>query len=506
MNRRALSGARTLGGEKGRLVTKPAWRSAAAVVCMSLLAAACGTRLDVNARGRLAATRTEALSAGDDQPTATLADDPVAAGSVQAGAGGSTAAVSRGRAAGGTGGVAAGDNGGATDVGVTATEIRVGNVSAITGPLPSQFRPMAEAVQAYFKAVNDAGGINGRNLVLYGCDDEMNGQKRVGCLKSLVEDKKVFAFVGNLSAADENDAGYLDGQLKGVVPDVGGFALSYSRSSSASYWSPMGALRRELAGTGQWEFIKARTGFTKPMVFWHNIQISREQGQTLQKELATVLGISDENQIRSAEVSPTQPDFNLQVAQAKQNGIDAFFTSMEIASNIRLVRAVAQNRDASWNPTIHFELATYTADFIEALGPLAKGVYIRIPHTPFSEPSFPPMARYLSTLGKYFPHSTPASFGVFGWAGAGFFVRSLEKAGPKLTRAKLVEAMKSFTGPNAFTDGGLIGPNDNIRVQPFSCHVITQVTDEGGKLDFRRINGPGFVCSKTFKWRKAYGE
>jgi branched-chain amino acid transport system substrate-binding protein len=476
----------------------PAKRLALAV-SLVLVASACGTRLPIDTSRAIAEAPGQAGSSGLDSQSETVTQSQGTgdAGTTQ------RAAAAGPRIAGGNAPRPAGGNGGATDVGITGNEIRVGNVSAIGGPLPGQFRPMAEAVQAYFRLVNERGGVYGRRLTLVGCDDELNGQKRQACLRSLVEDKHVFAFVGNLSAADEGDAAYLDGALKGAVPDVGGFALAYSHSNGSFYWSPMGALRRELAGTAQWEWIRAQTHFTKPVVFWHNINISREQGQTLLHELAVVTGVRDD-QIRNYEVSPTVPDFNSQVLQAKQQGYDSFFTSMEISSNIRLVRAIANYRDPTWNPTIHFELSTYTQDFLEALGPLAKGVYIRIPHTPFSEPAFAPMAEYLQTLKRFFPASAPASFGVFGWVGAAFFVDALKKAGPNLTRAKLYDAMKTRIGASPFTAGGLIGANENIRSQPFYCHVIAQVTDEGGKLDFRRVSAPGFNCSKTFKWRDPF--
>lgn len=480
-------------------------RRLAAFVLWALLVAACGTRLDVGTAGSgdssAFAVRDQAPAAQNEASgTDVPAGQTAATGPVQGGT--RTTTTTGTRQSGGAKAAVPGGNGGATDTGISATEIRVGNVSAITGPIPL-FLPMPQAVQAYFRAVNDRGGVYGRKLTLVTCDDELNGTKRQACLKSLVEDKKVFAFVGSISAADENDAAYLEGQLKGAVPDVGGFALSYSRSHSSGHWSPMGALRRELAGTAQWEFIKAKTGWKKPMVFWHNIQISREQGQTLQFEVGEVAGIP-RDQVRSAEVSPTQPDYNLQVGQAKANGIDAFFTSMEIASNIKLLRAIDNNRDTTWNPTVHFELATYDPDFIGVLGPRAKDVYVRIPHVPFSEPGFAPLAEYLSTRKKYFPNSDPTSFGLFGWVGARYFVEAIQKAGPVLTRAKLVDVLKTFTGSAPFTAGGLIGPNDNVRVQPFYCHVVTQVTEEGGTIDFRRVSGSGFLCSKTFNWRKPW--
>ncbi|MGH2786074.1 MAG: ABC transporter substrate-binding protein, partial [Actinomycetota bacterium] len=65
--------------------------------------------------------------------------------------------------------------GGATDRGVSATTIEVGLIAAKTGPFPGQFDPTVEAVDAYLKMINAAGGICGRKFHLTIRDDQGNG-------------------------------------------------------------------------------------------------------------------------------------------------------------------------------------------------------------------------------------------------------------------------------------------------------------------------------------------
>src|SRR2546422_1442165 len=55
-------------------------------------------------------------------------------------------------------------SGGATDVGVTATSVKLGAVISITGPLPGQFDSARDAVASYIASVNEQGGICGRRL------------------------------------------------------------------------------------------------------------------------------------------------------------------------------------------------------------------------------------------------------------------------------------------------------------------------------------------------------
>ncbi|HEY3240069.1 MAG TPA: hypothetical protein VGL92_10930, partial [Acidimicrobiia bacterium] len=52
----------------------------------------------------------------------------------------------------------AGGNGGATDVGVTADTITMGNVSDLGGPVPGLFQGGPYGTQAYFNYINSQGG------------------------------------------------------------------------------------------------------------------------------------------------------------------------------------------------------------------------------------------------------------------------------------------------------------------------------------------------------------
>src|SRR5581483_1395922 len=59
--------------------------------------------------------------------------------------------------------------------GVTPTEIDVGSISTLTGPIASNFEALVPGVQAYFDYINAQGGVNGRKLVLaHNLDDGGN--------------------------------------------------------------------------------------------------------------------------------------------------------------------------------------------------------------------------------------------------------------------------------------------------------------------------------------------
>jgi branched-chain amino acid transport system substrate-binding protein len=86
--------------------------------------------------------------------------------------------------------VAAADGGAQTVVGVTATEIKVGNTNPYSGPA-SAYGTIGKAIGAYFKKVNDEGGINGRKINYITYDDAYAPPKTVEMVRRLVEQDQV---------------------------------------------------------------------------------------------------------------------------------------------------------------------------------------------------------------------------------------------------------------------------------------------------------------------------
>ena len=76
--------------------------------------------------------------------------------------------------------------------GVTDTEIKIGNTNPYSGPA-SAYAQIAKTIDAYFKSVNEAGGINGRKIKFLSLDDGYSPPKTVEIVRQLVEQDKIFA-------------------------------------------------------------------------------------------------------------------------------------------------------------------------------------------------------------------------------------------------------------------------------------------------------------------------
>ncbi len=77
--------------------------------------------------------------------------------------------------------------------GVTATEIKLGQTMSYTGVAAAIAGPMGRAEQAYFRMIDDQGGINGRKIVLESLDDGFDPEKTLALTKKMVEQDRVAA-------------------------------------------------------------------------------------------------------------------------------------------------------------------------------------------------------------------------------------------------------------------------------------------------------------------------
>ena len=86
----------------------------------------------------------------------------------------------------------------AAEVGVTDSEIRIGQFAAQTGAAAELGKRAQLGIQSHFNAVNAAGGIAGRKVTLVSRDDGYEPEKAAAAVKALIEDDKVFALIGSV--------------------------------------------------------------------------------------------------------------------------------------------------------------------------------------------------------------------------------------------------------------------------------------------------------------------
>ena len=81
--------------------------------------------------------------------------------------------------------------------GASDTEIKIGNTNPSRGPAPA-YGVIGKTISAYWKSVNEAGGINGRKINFITLDDGYSPPKTVECIRQLVEQDKVLCTFNTL--------------------------------------------------------------------------------------------------------------------------------------------------------------------------------------------------------------------------------------------------------------------------------------------------------------------
>ena len=74
--------------------------------------------------------------------------------------------------------------------GITDTEIKIGQTMPYSGPL-SSYGVIGRTEAAYFKTINEQGGVNGRKINLISVDDGYSPPKTVEQVRRLVEQEQV---------------------------------------------------------------------------------------------------------------------------------------------------------------------------------------------------------------------------------------------------------------------------------------------------------------------------
>src|SRR5437773_10730639 len=76
------------------------------------------------------------------------------------------------------------------DPSATDTEIKIGNIMPYSGPA-SAYATIGKTEAAYFKKINEEGGINGRKIEFISYDDGYSPPKTVEQARKLVENDEV---------------------------------------------------------------------------------------------------------------------------------------------------------------------------------------------------------------------------------------------------------------------------------------------------------------------------
>jgi ABC-type branched-subunit amino acid transport system substrate-binding protein len=374
-----------------------------------------------------------------------------------------------------------GDNGGATDVGVTASEVRIGNVSTLSGPVPGLFRGAVIGTQAAIAYQNSLGGVHGRRLVLEVRDDQLDSAQNRAATRDLLD--KVFAFAGSFAVYD--DASAADVGESGI-PDVTS-ALSGARRRLPNNFNVAPA---EDGGTQLGPFAYYKSKFPEEIkaagTLWGDVPISRSS-QMANEAAGTSLGW---NFIYSRGYQPTETDFTADVVRMRQEGVRiVYLAGSEPKTLARIAKAMRQQ---SFNVPIVTMNIGYDPSLIPLAGDALEGMYTTMAWSMFAgeDAAQVPEVRLMNQwMQKVKPGYAPDLYALLGWASGRLLFKAMDQVGPHLTRAAVNDALHNSGN---FDANQLLAPADPGKKVPPTCIVITILRH--GRFERTDTPASGFRC------------
>jgi len=353
---------------------------------------------------------------------------------------------------------AAGRNGGATDVGVTASTIKLGATVVDSGIGASFLRDARYGMIAVKDAVNRRGGVCGRKLELVLKDDGWNYRVGGEHIRSLVEDSKVFALAvvpSSEGLKNVSDGGYL--RKKGV-PVVGSDGMLIHQYSDPYIWpvaastiSTMHIMAQQAydAGARHFGIVYEHTyHFGLEGAYAFNAAVKRLTGSDIPgysnpmtdpKCDERFCGIADEQASYGTEIQT----FN----NSCQTGVRCDFVALLLEPST----AINWMTSGAIAPADGFRMGgpqpLFTRAFAQECGARCHDLWLWTGYDPPIGGNLgrPAIAEYVDAVNSAGSSADSTNTFVEGaYVGMSMLVQALERTGPDLTRTNLIRVLDSM--------------------------------------------------------------
>ncbi len=323
------------------------------------------------------------------------------------------------------------------DAGATDTEITLGMPMPLSGPV-SAYSVVGKVAEAYFKMLNDQGGINGRKVKLLIYDDQYSPPKTVEVARRMVEQDKILAMFGNLGTAPNLAIQRYMNMKKVPQLYVQSGASQFDNHKQYPFTAPF---LPSYQGEGR-AFAK-RILETKPDAKIAILMQNDDMGREVIKGLRAGLGDKADKMIVATTTYETaDPTVDSQIVQLKGSGADVL---VNVSTARFAAQAIRKVYDLGWKPDHYLNLAAasakltfYPAGPEKAAGVMTFGV-VKEPGTSTWKDD-PEVKEYEAMLAKYGPDvDSTVSAGVMGYVVSQIMAHVLTQAGDNLTHDNVRE-------------------------------------------------------------------
>jgi branched-chain amino acid transport system substrate-binding protein len=355
------------------------------------------------------------------------------------------------------------------DTGATDTEIKIGNIMPYSGPA-SAYGIIGRTEAAYFKKINDAGGINGRKINFISYDDAYSPPKTVEQARKLVESDEVL-FIFNSLGTPPNSAiqKYMNSKK---VPQlfVATGATKWNDPQNFPWtmgWQPNYQSETQIYA----KYILKNKPDAKIAVLYQN----DDYGKDYLKGLKDGLGQKAASMIVAEESFETsEPTIDNHIVKLKSTSADIF---INISTPKFAAQAIKKMAEIQWKP-LHF-LNNVSASVGSVIRPagyenaqdIISAAYLKDASDKQWDDD-PGMKEFYAFMSKDFPEGDKLDGGtVTGYGVAQTLVQILKQCGDDLTRANV---MKQAASLKDFRTEVLL-PGIKINTSPTDFAPISQL-------------------------------
>ncbi|MBL8348807.1 MAG: ABC transporter substrate-binding protein [Burkholderiaceae bacterium] len=339
--------------------------------------------------------------------------------------------------------------------GVTDTEIKIGQTIAYSGPA-SAYGQLGRAEAAYFRFVNDKGGINGRKISFISIDDGFSPPKAVEQTRRLVEQEEVALMFGMLGTPLNTATRPYLNQKK--VPQLFIAAGSETFAQPAKFpwtmgWQP--TLHIEAM------FYAKNILATHPNARIGVLYQDDDFGKELLNGLKEGLGAKASQVIAAESFQATDPTVDSQLITLKGKDVD---TLMLFTYAKQAAQAIRKISELGWKPDTYLHLGS--ASIGATLTPAGLDRSVGIKTAGFMKDATDKqwandaeLKPFFEWFKKYMPEANiNDSLNLAGWAYAQTIEQVLKQCGDDLTRENIIKQaanLKDYRNP-ALLPGSLI--------------------------------------------------
>jgi branched-chain amino acid transport system substrate-binding protein len=363
------------------------------------------------------------------------------------------------------------------DSGATDTEIKIGQTVPFSGPA-SAYASIGKAQAAYFKMINEQGGVNGRKINLIQYDDAYSPPKAVEQVRKLVEDDEVlltFQIIGTPSNAAVQK--YLNAKK---VPQLFAATGASKFTDPKSFpWTLGFNPNYFVEGRIYGQFILKEHPDAKVGVLYQNDDLGKDYLNGIKA------GLGDKAAkmiVAEASYEVSDPTIDSQVLKIKDAGADLFFSASTPKQAAQAIKKIAE---LGWHPIHIVDInATSVGAVLQPAGlDASKGListnYGKDPGDPQWKDD-PGMKRYLEFMAKYYPDGDKNSnFNTYGYSTSQLLVHVLKQCGDDLTRENVLKQATNLK--NVELDLALPGIKGNTAPNDYRVNKQLQMMKFNGE-------------------------